>query len=72
MLHLNRIDHDIRYAKHIAAAAYKWSEEDVKRKLSWQYRLTEPSAFDDWFYNGGIPCNVIIPEIIPDKWKNIL
>jgi len=76
LIHLNRIDHDIRYAKQLAAAGYKWTEKDIKNNYGWQYHITEPSAFDDWFYNlfynGGISLNKIIPEIIPDKWKNIL
>lgn len=72
LLHLGRIDHDIRFAKHLVAAAYKWADLDLKNNWSWHYRITEPSAFDDWFYSGAISSGKLVPENIPEKWKDIL
>ncbi len=70
LVHLHRIDYDTCLARHRAAAARDWSEEDVILGYGAQNRVTEPDEFEQWFRQG--PDLDAPRELIPEHVRPLL
>lgn len=70
LVHLHRVDYDTCLARHRAAAARDWKEDDVLHGLGAQNRIVEPGEFEEWFRRGrelDAPC-----ELIPENIRSLL
>ena len=70
LVHLHRVDYDTCLARHRAAAARDWKEDDVLRGLGAQNQIVESHEFDEWFYRGA---DLDAPrELIPEHIRTVL
>lgn len=49
LAHLNRIDYATSYNKYNREKSYKWNPEDLKKTDGWQHRISNDSAFDEYY-----------------------
>ncbi len=70
LVHLHRVDYDTCLARHRAAAARDWKEDDVLRGFGAQNQIVEPSEFEEWFRRGP---DIDAPrELIPEHIRTVL
>lgn len=50
LLHFKRIDFDVLYHKNVCAAKRDWNKFDLQHNLGYQNRITDLTAFTNWFY----------------------
>lgn len=72
LIHLHRVDYNICLARHHQRLSQSWNQRDVDEHWGYQNRITEATAFEQWFYNdscGNVPIHI---ERIPAAFKGLI
>jgi hypothetical protein len=73
LIHLHRLDYEVCRHRHLRSRAWQWSRRDLELGQGTHNRIAEAEEFDRWFYSGSCfeDDRPIVPERIPDRWKDL-
>lgn len=72
LIHLHRMDYDVCAERHRQRVSRPWNQRDWDEGWGYQNRITEPEAFDRWFYNDSCSGVPIVIEKIPEFWRGLI
>jgi|SRR6516225_2973468 len=72
LIHLHRVDYEVCLARHHQRISRPWNRRDWDEDWAYQNRITDPEAFDRWFYEDSCSGTPIRIERIPDFWRDLI
>jgi hypothetical protein len=72
LIHLHRMDYEICQARHRDRAAFPRADKDLANDWGYQNRITDPTAFRQWFYQDSCGGGPIEPQEIPPHWRDLV
>jgi Glycosyl transferase family 2 len=72
LLHLHRMDFDLCLARHRQRVSVPWNPRDWNEGWGYQNRIVDAEEFDRWFYEDTCSSYALVPEPIPEGWRDVV